>query len=90
MQASVDKIWIRTQKQLKTVLNNETYNLWFTSIKPVAMNQTSITLEVPNDFSEVWLKDNYIQLLQDSLAATTGRKLNIKFQVTPGASVVVT
>ena len=90
MQASVDKIWTRTQKQLRTVLNNETYNLWFTSIKPVALNQTSITLEVPNDFSEVWLKDNYLQLLRDSLAATTGRELNIKFQVAPGASAPVT
>ena len=90
MQASMDKVWTRTQKQLKNVLNEETYKLWFTSIKPVALNQTSITLEVPNDFSEVWLKDNYLQLLQDSLGATTGRKLNIKFQVTPGASVPVT
>ena len=86
----MDKVWTRTQKQLKNVLNEETYKLWFTSIKPVALNQTSITLEVPNDFSEVWLKDNYLQLLQDSLGATTGRKLNIKFQVTPGASVPVT
>jgi chromosomal replication initiator protein len=90
MQASMDKVWTRTQKQLKNVLNEETYKLWFTSIKPVALNQTSITLEVPNDFSEVWLKDNYLQLLQDSLGATTGQKLNIKFQVTPGASVPVT
>jgi len=86
----MDKVWTRTQKQLKNVLNEETYKLWFTSIKPVALNQTSITLEVPNDFSEVWLKDNYLQLLQDSLGATTGRKLNIKFQVTPGASMPVT
>ena len=86
----MDKVWTRTQKQLKNVLNEETYKLWFTSIKPVALNQTSITLEVPNDFSEVWLKDNYLQLLQDSLGATTGRKLNIKFQVTPGTSVPVT
>ena len=53
MQASMDKVWTRTQKQLKNVLNEETYKLWFTSIKPVALNQTSITLEVPNDFSEV-------------------------------------
>jgi len=86
----MDKVWNRTQKQLKNVLNDETYKLWFTSIKPVTLNQTSITLEVPNDFSEVWLKDNYLQLLQDSLAATTGRNLNIKFQVAPGASVPVT
>ena len=83
MQASAETIWIRAQKQLRTVLNNETYNLWFTSIRPVMLNQTSITLEVPNDFSEVWLKDNYLQLLQDSLTQSTGRKLQIKFKVAP-------
>lgn len=88
MQSSLDKVWERTQKQLRTVLTPETYNLWFHSITPVALNQTSITLEVPNDFNEVWLKDNYLALLQDSLTHTTGRQLQVKFKVgsAPAAS----
>ena len=81
MQATVDKIWTQTTDQIRTLLNTETYNLWFSSVQPVSLNQSSITLEVPNEFSEVWLKDNYLELLQDALATASGRKLNIKFKV---------
>jgi chromosomal replication initiator protein len=84
MQANVDKIWTKTTKQIRTLLNTETYNLWFSSVQPVALNQSSITLEVPNEFSEVWLKDNYMDLLQDALTQASGRKLTIKFKVAEG------
>ena len=84
MQATVDKIWTQTTDQIRTLLNTETYNLWFSSVQPVSLNQSSITLEVPNEVSEVWLKDNYLELLQDALATASGRKLNIKFKVAEG------
>ncbi len=81
MQATVDKIWNQTTDQIRTLLNTETYNLWFSTVQPISLNQSSITLEVPNEFSEVWLKDNYLELLQDALATASGRKLKIKFKV---------
>ncbi len=81
MQANVEKIWTKTTKQIRTLLNTETYNLWFSSVQPVSLNNSSITLEVPNEFSEVWLKDNYMDLLQDAVAAASGKKLTIKFKV---------
>ena len=84
MQPTVDKIWTQTTDQIRTLLNTETYNLWFSSVQPVSLNQSSITLEVPNEFSEVWLKDNYFELLQNALATASGRKLNIKFKVAEG------
>jgi chromosomal replication initiator protein len=86
MQATVDKIWTQTTDQIRTLLNTETYNLWFSTVQPVSLNQSSITLEVPNEFSEVWLKDNYLELLQDALATASGRKLNIKFTIADGAA----
>ena len=84
MQPTVDKIWTQTTDQIRTLLNTETYNLWFSTVQPVSLNQSSITLEVPNEFSEVWLKDNYLELLQDALATASGRKLKIKFKVAEG------
>ena len=87
MAATVDKIWTKTTKQIRTLLNTETYNLWFSAVQPLSVNQSSITLEVPNEFSEVWLKDNYLELLQDALVQATGRKLKIKFKVAEGNGI---
>ena len=81
MPATVDKIWTKTTKQIRTLQNTETYNLWVSAVQPLSLNQSSIILEVPNEFSEGWLKDNYLELLQDALTQASGRKLKIKFKV---------
>jgi chromosomal replication initiator protein len=48
---------------------------------PCAIDGNHVTLEAPNEFSEVWLKDNYISLLQDAVAIAAGRQLQIKFKI---------
>src|SRR5205809_1888700 len=81
MQASADKIWIAAQEQLRSMLSADTYNLWFAPLRPCAFDQNSMVLEVANDFCEVWLKDNYMSLLQDVLALASGRQLQVRFKV---------
>jgi chromosomal replication initiator protein len=81
MQASAEKTWAAAQEQLRSMLNGETYNLWFAPVRASALDNTSLTLEVANDFTEVWLKDNYRGLLQEVLALTSGHQLQVKFRV---------
>jgi len=63
------------------MLSADTYNLWFAPLRACAQENGSITLEVANDFCEVWLKDNYMDLLQDVMAVASGRQLQVKFKV---------
>jgi len=66
------------------MLSGDTYNLWFAPLRACAQENNSITLEVANDFCEVWLKDNYMGLLQDVIALASGRQLQVKFKVGSG------
>jgi chromosomal replication initiator protein len=84
MQTSAEKTWAAAQEQLRSMLSGDTYGLWFAPLRASALDNTSLTLEVANDFCEVWLKDNYLSLLQEILAVTTGRHLLVKFKVGPG------
>src|SRR5690348_8000972 len=81
MQASADKIWDFAQQHLRSMLSADTYKLWFESLRAGGLDGNSLTLEVSNDFCEVWLKDNYMGLLQDVVALAAGRQLQIKFKV---------
>jgi len=81
MQASADKIWSAAREHLRSMLSADTFNLWFAPVRACAQENNSITLEVANDFCEVWLKDNYMGLLQDVVGAACGRQLQIKFKV---------
>src|SRR2546423_10998663 len=84
MQASAEKIWSAAQAHLRSMLSADTYNLWFAPLRACGQDANSILLEVANDFCEVWLKDNYMGLLQDVLSLASGRQLQIKFKVMPG------
>ena len=86
MHGSPEKIWLAAQQQLKSLLNPETYNLWFAALKATAVEANTLTLEVANEFSEVWLKDNYLGLLQDAVAQASGRQLAVKFKLAAGGA----
>ena len=89
MQASAENIWVAAQEQLRSMLTADTFNLWFAPLKVQTTDAHSLTLEVANDFCEVWLKDNYMSLLQDVVTAASGRQLQIKFKAATTSPVSI-
>jgi chromosomal replication initiator protein len=81
MQASAERIWTSAQDHLRTMLSPDIYSLWFAPVRAVNQENNTLVLEVANDFCEVWLKDNYMSLLQDVTAVASGRQLDIKFKI---------
>jgi chromosomal replication initiator protein len=81
MQASAEKIWGAAQEHLRSMLSADTFNLWFAPLKVQPIDGNNLTLEVSNDFCEVWLKENYLGLMQDVVTMASGRQLQIKFKV---------
>lgn len=79
-----DKIWSSAQEHLRSMLSADTYNLWFSPLRACSCDGNTLSLEVSNDFCEVWLKDNYMSLLEDAVGAVTGKRLQIRFKVSPG------
>ncbi len=86
MQASAEKTWSDAQEHLRSMLSGDTYNLWFAPLRACSQENDSITLEVANDFCEVWLKDNYMGLLQDVIGLASGRQMEVKFKIASGGT----
>jgi chromosomal replication initiator protein len=86
MPLSADTVWGAAQQQLRAMLNTDIYNLWFLPIKATALAEDTLTLEVANDFCEVWLKDNYLGLIHDVLVQAAGQSLKVKFHVNPAGA----
>ena len=83
MQESAEKLWPAAQEFLRAMLNNsEIYNLWFAPLRASQIDGDTITLDVANEFSEVWLKDNYLDLLRNVLSQASARPMTVKFRVT--------
>ena len=91
MPVTVENVWPAAREMLRTMLNPDIFNLWFAPIRATALEGDHLTLEVANDFCEVWLKDNYLGLIQDVLMHASGQPLKVKFKVAatqPGATSV--
>jgi chromosomal replication initiator protein len=80
MQISAEKIWQSAQEHLRAKLSQDTFSMWFAPLRASALDGSHIMIETPNEFCEVWLKDNYLGLMQDAVAAAAGCKLQVKFK----------
>ena len=81
---SAESIWSAAQQVLRTLLNGEIYKLWFAPLRAISMDSEAITLEVANDFSQLWLQDNYSDLLMHAIQQVSGQTLQVRFQVGAG------
>ena len=89
MQASAERLWAAAQEFLRAMLNNsEIYNLWFAPLRAGEFEGDSITLEVANEFSEFWLKDNYLDLLRSVISQAAGRPMTVIFRVAASTGAV--
>lgn len=88
MQISAEKIWSTAQEHLRVKLSRDTFNMWFAPLRASAVDGRQLTIEAPNEFCEVWLKDNYLSLMQDAVAVAAGIKLDVRFKVTNGLTNV--
>src|SRR5450432_1921381 len=90
MQLFAEITWSSAQEHLRSKLSADTYNMWFASLRASAIDNNHVTLEATNEFCEVWLKDNYLSLMQDAVAIAAGRQLQIKFKPAPGTVPMTT
>ena len=88
--SSPEKIWSGAREMLRGMLNPDIFNLWFAPVRAGAGNGETITLEVQNDFSELWLKDNYGGLIQDAITHSAGKPLKVHFRVAPSGAAPIT
>jgi chromosomal replication initiator protein len=72
------------------MLSADTFNLWFAPLRASGHDNQNFFLEVANDFCEVWLKDNYLGLLQDVISLSSGRQLQVKFKIAAQQTVDTT
>jgi chromosomal replication initiator protein len=90
MQESAERIWHAAQGLLRSMLSSDIYSLWFDPVHAVSLEDSVIVLQVTNDFCELWLQKNYLELLQHVVTHAAGKGLQVRFQVaSPDAAVPV-
>lgn len=78
---SVDSVWNDTCSHLRKLLHPDVYARWISVIKPLKLEDNTLTLGVENDFYQTWLEENYLGLIHNAAQAVVGDSLAIRFDV---------
>ncbi|MDH7503922.1 MAG: chromosomal replication initiator protein DnaA, partial [Verrucomicrobiota bacterium] len=81
MHTHVDSFWPEAQRILRQMLKPDIYKLWFAGLSLKSVTEDEATIGVANEFCELWLRNNYLTLLQDVVAHASGRALRVRFEV---------
>lgn len=84
MQASAQHVWGSVQQSMQSLVSVELFRLWFSNIQPKSLDETCLVLEVKDDFTEVWLEKNYLDLIREKAILALGRPIKVKLEVGGG------
>jgi len=76
-------IWTQACAQIMQILSKNQYDDWFASLKPISLEQGTLVIGVDNNFKQMWLEDNYKDVINAALqAAAEGTTIPFRFVVT--------
>ena len=78
------ELWVSVTSKIKTIVTEQAYATWFEPIRPIAIENDSLTLEVPSKFYYEWIDSHYGKILLDKLKEITGESLKIRYSVVVG------
>lgn len=64
----MNPLWQETLEKLEKSLNPQHYSTWIKPIRLVSIDKDCVRLEVPNRFILSWIRDNYADLIQETLS----------------------
>ncbi|GAA0178230.1 chromosomal replication initiator protein DnaA [Clostridium sediminicola] len=81
MATQLDKLWDDTLGIVKRELSQVSFNTWIKSITPLKIENDTIKLEVPNDFTRGILENRYKNLIINAINVLTSKNYEIEFLI---------
>ena len=78
-----EDIWNGCLDIIKKKVNTESFNTWFTPIRPLRFEDKTLTVQIPNQFFYEWLEEHYLPVLRDAIVQTVGLDGNLEYSLMP-------
>ena len=86
MDADLKKIWSKTLDTIKSELSEVSFNTWIKSCEPISISSDTITISVPNSFTQDILDKRYKDLVANSIEVVCSKLYKIEFVIASEAS----
>lgn len=86
MNLSLGEIWKDSLNLIKTELTEVSFNTWLKTIEPITIDDDTIILGAPNEFTKGILEGRYMTLIKNAIKQVSRNDYDIKFTI-PGEEV---
>lgn len=80
MMPDCETIWGRCLHVIESNITATCYKTWFLPIKPLSLDNDTLTLQVPTPFFVEYLEENYINLISSALRKEIGPNARLNYQ----------
>jgi len=81
MDKTFNKVWHNCLEVIKDNVNQQSFKTWFEPIKPVKLNGSVLTIQVPSQFFYEWLEEHYIDLLKKTINKELGPDGRLEYSI---------
>ena len=74
-------VWDRCLRTIKQQVSLQSFKTWFEPIKPLQLDATALTIQVPNKFFFEWLEEHYVHILKPILIQELGQGARLLYHI---------
>lgn len=76
---NVEELFKKFLDEIETNVSMSVFNLWFSKMKPLSLNDNKLTIIVPMEVHKNTLSNNYKEIIDDVLYSITGKKFEVTY-----------
>ena len=81
MTTDVTEVWQQIIDTIQESVNGKAFATWFKPIKPLKLENTSLTIQVPSQFFYEWLEQHYNTAINNALSMVLGPEYKLVYSV---------
>lgn len=78
---SAETAWEQCLEIIKDNISYQKFKSWFEPIKPVKLDNNTLTIQVPSQFWYEWLEEHYFGMLRSTLAKVLGEDGKLEYSI---------
>ena len=76
-------VWNECLRIFEQNVDPKQFNVWFKTIVPVSLEESTLTIEVPTDFFRSYLEDAYLPIIKMALRRVIGPDAKLMYRIHP-------
>ena len=85
----MQSLWLKTLEKLRLKISEQNFSTWIKPIQLIEISGNQIILEVPNKFIKDWVKDNYKNIIEETLFDIGTKNYNISIKINKNIKIKI-